>query len=67
MSENTVQKLLLLDNSAMMSVINQGCFKCSDIAFDEAKAVIEMQDESDILRCFSDSESAMVYYDYLGI
>lgn len=67
MSEKIVQKLLLLDNSAMMSVINRGCFKCSDITFEEAKAIIEMHDESDILRCFSDSESATIIYQYLGI
>ena len=41
--------LLLLDNSAMMSVINRGVFKCTDVTFEEAKAILEMHDEDDVI------------------
>ena len=43
--------LLLLDNSAMMSVINRGVFKCTDVTFEEAKAILEMHDEDDVIQC----------------
>ena len=59
--------LLLLDNSSMMSVLNQGEFKCYNMTFEEAKHAIEVHAEEDILRCFSDGAIETVIYDYLGI
>ncbi len=59
--------LLLLDNSNTMSVLNQGEFKCQNLTFEEARSIIEMHDESDILRCFSNLDLETVIYDYLGI
>ena len=59
--------LLLLDNSSTMTVLNQGEFKCQNLSFEEAKSIIEMHDESDILRCFSNSDIETVIYDYLGV
>ena len=59
--------LLLLDNSSMISVINQGSFKCSDLTFDEAKAILEMHDENDVLQCFNSLDIQNIMYNFLGI
>lgn len=59
--------LLLLDNSSTMTVLNQGEFKCQNLSFEEAKSILEMHDETDVLRCFSNQEIETVIYDYLGI
>ena len=59
--------LLLLDNSSMMSVLNEGEFKCYNLTFEEAKHILEIHDESDILRCFSNAEIETVIFEYLGI
>lgn len=59
--------LLLLDNSSMMTVLNEGAFKCHNLTFEEAKAILEIHEASDVLRCFSNSDLETVIYDYLGI
>jgi len=59
--------LLLLDNSSTMTALNQGEFRCSNISFEEAKHVIEVHAEEDVLRCFSNQALETVIYDYLGI
>ncbi len=58
--------LLLLNNSNMMSVLNEGEFKCSNMSFEETKAIIEMYDKDEILLCFS-SNDVQTIFDYLGI
>lgn len=59
--------LLLLDNSAMMSVLNEGEFRCHNLTLEEAKQILEVHDEADVLRCFSNSDIETVMYNYLGI
>ncbi len=59
--------MLLLDNSAMMSVLNEGSFKCHNLTLDEAKEILDMHDEADVLRCFSNADIETVMYEYLGI
>lgn len=59
--------LLLLDNSSTMTVLNQGEFKCDNLTFEEAKHIIEVYDEADVLRCFSNQDIETVIYDYLGV
>lgn len=59
--------LLLLDNSNMMSVLNEGTFKCYNITFEEAKVILEGHDDDDVLRCFSNQDIETVMFDYLGI
>ena len=34
----SIDPLLLLDNTSMMSVMNKGVFRCTDVTFEEAKA-----------------------------
>ena len=59
--------LLLLDNSSMMSVLNEGEFKCQNLTFEEAKHLLDIHKEEDILRCFSNTEIETIIFDYLGI
>ncbi len=59
--------LLLLDNSSMMSVLNEGTFKCYNITLAEAKVILDAYDEDEILRCFSDQGIETVMFDYLDI
>ena len=67
MPDPSYTPLLLLDNSNMMSILNQGEFKCTNLSFAEAKAILEMHDESDILRCFTDNNIEEIIFNYLGI
>ncbi len=64
---NNALPLLLLDNSSMMSVLNEGEFKCYNLTFEEAKHIIEVHNEEDILRCFNNSDIETIIFDYLGI
>jgi len=67
MSSSNSLPLLLLDNSSMMTVLNKGVFKCSNITFEEAKHIIEVHEENDLLRCFSNQDIETIIFDYLGI
>lgn len=59
--------LLLLDNSSMMSVMNEGEFKCCNLTFEEAKHLLEVYEEKDVLRCFNNSDIETIIFDYLGV
>ena len=59
--------LLLLDNSSMMSILNEGTFECVNLTFEEAKHLLEIHKESEILRCFANNEIETVIFDYIGI
>ncbi len=59
--------LLLLDNSSMMSVLNEGEFRCHNLTLDEAAQFLERYDQNDILRCFSNQDIETVIFDYLGV
>ena len=59
--------LLLLDNSNMMSLLNEGEFKCENLTFEEARGIIETHDADDVLRCFTNRDIERVIFDYLNI
>ena len=59
--------LLLLDNSSMSTVINEGEFKSEMMTFEETKAIIEMYEEDDILRCFTGDLLEEIIFKYLDI
>ncbi len=67
MADSVSKPLLLLDNSSMMSVLNEGEFKCQNLTFEEAKGILELHDENDILRCFSNQDIENVIFDYLKV
>ncbi len=58
---------LLLDNSSMISVINEGEFKCYNISFEEAGHIIGVQGEDDLLKCFSNPEIESIILSYIGV
>lgn len=59
--------LLLLDNSSMMSVLNEGQFKCYNISFEEAKHILEIFDEDEYIKCFTNADIESVMFEQLGI
>lgn len=59
--------LLLLDNASMSTVINEGEFKSEMMTFEETKAIIEMYEEKDVLRCFTGDLLEEIVYKYLDI
>lgn len=58
--------LLLLDNSTMY-VIGKGTYKVESLSFAEAKAIIDIFGEEDVLRCYTDSAIDQVIHDYVGV
>lgn len=66
---DTMQKkpLLLLDNSNMISLINCGEYRSTNISFEEAKAILDMHAEDDVIKCFSDASIEGVIFTHLGI
>lgn len=58
--------LLLLDNSTMY-VIGTGTYKVESATFAEAKAIIDIFNEEDVLRCYSDNAIDQVIHDYIGV
>ncbi len=66
MSEIRDLPLLLLDNSSMMSVLNEGEFKVHNLTLMEATEILEAHADEDILRCFESQEIERVIFDYLG-
>lgn len=67
MANNFDKPLLLLDNSSMMTALNDGEYKCENLTFDAARAIIDMHDEKDILESFTDIAIETVIYDYLKV
>jgi len=67
MADTMKKPLLLLDNSNMMSLLNEGEFQCRNLTFDEARAIIDVYDEDDVLCCFSNNDIETVIFDYLEI
>ena len=67
MKDSKALPLLLLDNSSTMTALNQGEFKCCNLTFEEAKHILEVYDEADVLRCFSNSDIETIIFDYLGV
>ncbi len=59
--------LILVDNANILSILNEGEFKCSALSFEEAKAIIDMHDEDDVIKCFSGYELKQVVFNYLGV
>lgn len=59
--------LLLLDNSNMNTLFNQGEFKCTNMTFEEAGEVIGLYDKKDIILCFSHPDTYDIIFNYIGI
>ena len=58
---------LLLDNSSMISVINEGEFKCFNITFEEAMHIIDVLDPTDFIKCFSNPDLEAIIFNHIHI
>ncbi len=59
--------LLLIDNQNVMSILNDGEFKCESLTFEEAKAIIDMHDEDDVIKVFSGQNLEEIVFKYLDV
>jgi len=67
MSDTLSRPLLLLDNSNMISLLNEGEFKCQNLTFEEARSIIEIHDAADVVRCFSNRDIEDIIFGYLDV
>ncbi|MCR5485754.1 MAG: YddF family protein [Clostridiales bacterium] len=58
--------LLLIDNSDMISLINEGEYKVMNLSFEEAREIIDSHGD-DVLKCFASRETEIIMFNYLGI
>ena len=59
--------LLLLDNSNMNTLFNEGEYKCTNMTFEEAREIIGMYNKEDIILCFSHPDTYDIIFNYIGI
>jgi hypothetical protein len=59
--------LLLLDNSNMNTLFNEGEFKCTNMTFEEAREIIDIYEKEDILLCFAQPDTYDIIFNYIGI
>ncbi len=67
MKDSKSLPLLLLDSGGMMTALNEGEFKCYNLTFDEARHLLEIYDEKDVLRGFNNPDIETIIFDYLAI
>lgn len=67
MTKKIEYPLLLLDNSNMNTLFNEGEFKCTNMSFEEAQEIIGMYDTKDIILCFSHQDTYNIIFNYIGI
>ena len=56
--------LLLLDNETLAYILGDGDFRFTNLKFDEAKAILDMNAEEDIAKCFEDKDLENAIYEY---
>ena len=59
--------LLLVDNQNVMTILNDGEYKCSNLTFEEAKTIIDMRDEDDVIKVFTGRNLEDIVFKYLGV
>lgn len=59
--------LLLLENETLAYILGDGDYRFANLTFDEAKAILDMNAEEDIVKCFEDHDLEDAIYEYLGI
>ena len=57
--------LLLLDNSNMNTLFNEGEFKCTNMTFEEAREIIGMYEKDEIVLCFTHPDTYDIIFNYL--
>lgn len=59
--------MLLLDNESLAQILVNGDFRFTTLTFEEAKAIIDMNYDAEVQRCFISRELESVIYEYIGI
>ena len=59
--------LILVDNANILSLLNEGEFKFNTLSFEEAKMIIDMHDDDDVIKCFSGYELKQIVFNYLNV
>lgn len=59
--------LLLLDNSNMNTLMNEGEFICTNMTFEEAREIVGMYNKEDIILCCSHPDTYDIIFNYIGI
>lgn len=59
--------LLLLDNSNMNTLFNEGEYKCTNMTFEEAREIIGMYNKDEIILCFQHPDTYDIIFNYIGI
>ena len=63
---NHDKPLLLVDDNNILSIINEGEFKCFNLTFDEVHAMLDTYPEDAVAKCFSSFELEEIVFDYIG-
>ena len=58
--------LLLVDSNNILSIINEGEFKCYNLTFEEVAAMLDTYPEDAVAKCFSSFEFEEIVFDYIG-
>jgi len=58
--------LLLVDDNNILSIINEGEFKCFNLTFEEVKAMLDTYPEEAVAKCFSSYELEENVFDFIG-
>ena len=66
-TKKIVHPLLLLDNSNMNTLFNEGEFKCTNMTFEEVREIIDMYDKNEIISCFSHPDTYDIIFNYINI
>ena len=64
---NVGYPLLLLNNETLAYILGDGDYRFANLTFDEAKAILDMNAEEDIVKCFENGELEEAIYQYLDI
>lgn len=59
--------LLLLDNSNMNTLFNEGEYKCTNMTFEEAREIIGMYEKDEIILCFTHPDTYDIIFNYIGV
>lgn len=59
--------LLLLDNSNMNTLFNEGEYKCTNMSFEEAREIVDMYNKDEIILCFSHPDTYNIIFNYIGV
>ncbi|MPM72549.1 hypothetical protein SDC9_119525 [bioreactor metagenome] len=47
--------------------MNDGEFKCQSLTFDEARTIVDMHNDDEVIRCFTGYDLEDIVFNYLGI